>query len=152
VTGKRTILLNLGAGPHTLEGFTNLDYPWRFEDGLALYGDGSVDGITISHALMYLPLSEWPAVFQEFARVLAPGGVVRITEDDCENPESERFAKPWPDAATLTGPEVVRRALRAAGLKTRLQAPDTSGFRDLSLCQAWHGAIPKVFFIEGRKP
>ncbi len=145
------MLLNLGAGPRRLNGFENRDLPWRFQDGL-LYPDGSVEGITISHVLMYVPLDEWPAVFAEIARVLAPGGIVRITEDDCENPESERAAEPWHDAVVLTGPEVVRRYLRAAGLKTRLWDAETSGFRDGSLLQAWHGAAPKCFWIEGRKP
>ncbi len=144
--------LNLGSGQHQLAGFENLDLPdWRFEDGLPC-ADGSVEGITVSHSLMYLPLERWPALFAEIARVLEPGGIVRVTEDDCEDPESERARKPWPDARARTGPEAVRKALRAAGLKTRLRAAAESGFRDLSLCQAWHGSVPKVFFIEGRKP
>ena len=149
-----TIRLNLGCGPHVLDGFTNLNPPkWRFEDGLGLYPDGSVEAITISHALMYVDVEGWPYVFEEFARVLSPGGIVRVTEDDCENPESERYGDGiWPDAATATGPEIVRAHLKAAGLRTRLWTAGTSGFRDLSLCQALHGEPPKVFFLEGRKP
>lgn len=142
--------LNLGCGPHLLDGFENLDLPWRFEDGLP-YPDDSVEAITVSHALMYVPLQEWPFVFTEFARVLEPGGVVRVTEDDTENPESERHGG-WHDAVTLTGPKLVRKHLRGAGLTVTKHAADTSVFRDLSLCQAWHGQPPKVFFLEGRKP
>lgn len=149
--GNTVTRLNLGCGPHKLEGFENLTPPeWHFEDGLP-YLDGSIEGITISHAAMYVPLSQWPFVFRELARVLQPGGIVRITEDDTENPDSERYEKPWHDAVTLTGPELVRRHLRDAGLKTRLHRSDTSGFRDLSLCQAFHGQPPKTFFLEGRK-
>jgi SAM-dependent methyltransferase len=145
------IRLNLGAGPHHLPDFDNLDQPWRFEDGLGDYPDATVEGITISHALMYLPLDTWPAAFAEFARVLQPGGIIRITEDSTDDPASERYGG-WHDAITLTTPELVRKHLKAAGLRTRTQTADTSGFKDLSLCQALHGAEPKVFFLEGRKP
>lgn len=143
--------LNLGAGPHQLDGFTNLDAGsgWRFQDGLA-YPDGSVEAVTESHALMYLPLSEWPALFAEIARVLETGGVFRVTEDNTEDPASERYGG-WHDAVTLTGPTVVREHLKAAGLKPRKHGADTSGFKDKSLLQAWHGEEPKVFFVEGRK-
>ncbi len=142
--------LNLAAGPHILDGFVNLNPPdWRFQDGLA-YPDGSVEAVTESHGLMYVPLSEWPAVFAEIGRVLEPGGIVRITEDNTEDAESQRYGG-WHDATTLTGPTVVREHLKAAGFKTRKHSAVTSGFKDKSLLQAWHGEEPKVMFIEGRK-
>ncbi len=148
------MLLNLGAGTGKahLDGFVNLDPSagWRFEDGLGDYADGSVAGVTISHALMYLYLPKWPMVFAEIARVLEPGGIIRVTEDNTEDPESERHGG-WHDAITLTGPTVVREHMKQAGLKPRKQSAKTSGFVDNSLCQSWHGAEPKVFFLEGRK-
>ncbi len=144
--------LNLGAGPHPLDEFVNLDPQagWRFEDGLR-YEDGSVEAITVSHALMYLPADKWPSFLAEAFRVLEPRGIIRITEDNTEDPASERFGG-WHDAVTLTGPLMVREQLKAAGFRVRKHAADTSGFRDRSLCQAWHGQPPKVFFVEGRKP
>ncbi len=149
MTGLR---LNLGCGPHLLDGFENLDPAtgWRFEDGLP-YPDGSVEGISISHSLHRLPLAAWPAAFAEIARVLEPGGIVRVTDDDREHPESPRRTDPWHEAVAATGPEVVRVHLRAAGLKTRLWTATMTGFRDDSLLQAWHGLEPKVFFLEGKK-
>lgn len=144
--------LNLGCGPHHLPGFENLNPPeWRFEDGLP-YPDGSVEGITCSHSLMYVAVKDWPFVFREIARVLAPGGIVRITEDDTENEASERHAEPWPDAVTLTGPRLVRKHLRVAGLVVQTRDADTTGFVDGTLMQAHHGQAPKCFWIEGRKP
>ncbi len=147
--------LNLGAGTGKahLDGFVNLDPStgWRFEDGLGDYADGSVAGVSISHALMYLPLSLWTEAFAECYRVLEAGGILRVTEDNTEDPESERHGG-WHDAITLTGPTVVREQMKQAGLKPRKQAADTSGFVDKSLCQHWHGDEPKVFFCEGRKP
>ena len=108
--------LNLGCGEeHLISGFENLDARngWRFEDGLP-YPDGSVEAITISHALYLVPLADWPAAFAEFARVLKPGGVIRITEDDATNPASSRFGgwrgsesaihSTWPCARTQTSP------------------------------------------------
>ena len=144
--------LNLGYGPYPLEGFDNLDQPrWRFEDGLPAYADGEVKAITISHSLMYLPLDLWPMLLTEVYRVLEPGGVVRITEDNTEDPESERFGG-WHDAVTMTGPAMMRAHLKAAGFRVRKHTAASSGFRDGSLRQAHHGDEPKVFFVEGRKP
>ncbi len=145
--------LNLGCGLNPLSGFDNLDARdgWRFEDGLGQYADGTVDGVTESHALMYLPVDKWPAVFAEVFRVLRPGGVFRVTEDNTEDPASERYGG-WHEAVTLAGPTMMREHLKAAGFRVRKQTADTTGFTDGSLCQAWHGGEPKVFFIEGRKP
>ncbi len=100
---------------------------------------------------MYVPLLNWPYVFKEFARVLEPGGIVRITEDNTEDPESERFGG-WHDAVTLTGPKMMAAALRKAKLIVQKVDADTTFFHHRSLMQAWHGSEPKVFFIEGRKP
>lgn len=145
--------LNLGAGPHQIEGFDNLDANtgWRFELGLGDYPDGSVEGLTIGHALMYVPKLNWEYVFKEFARVLEPGGIVRITEDNTEDPESERYGG-WRDAVTLTGPKMMAAALRKAKLIVQKVDADTTFFSDRSLMQAWHGPAPKCFWIEGRKP
>ncbi len=145
--------LNLGAGPHQLEGFDNLDANtgWKFELGLGDYPDGSVEAITESHALMYVPALNWAYVFKEFARVLEPGGIIRITEDNTEDPDSERFGG-WHDAVTLTGPKMMAAALRKAKLIVQKVDADTTFFSDRSLLQAFHGSEPKVFFIEGRKP
>lgn len=146
-------LLNLGCGSRRLDGFENLDAStgWRFEDGLPNIADATVQGITVSHSLMYVSAADLPGVLAEIARVLAPGGVLRLTEDDTENPESERFGG-WHDAVTLTGPKMMGAALRKAGLRVLKQDATTTAFRDGSLLQAWHGAEPKVFFLEGRKP
>ncbi len=144
--------LNLACGPHLLDGFENLDKEtgWRFEDGLGEYADGSIEALTISHALMYLPLEHWGRCFAEFARVLEPGGVVRITEDATDNPESERYGG-FHDAVTLTSLSLVSFHLLAAGLEPTAVGHDQSWFRDGSLCQNWHGGEPKVFFVEGIK-
>jgi len=149
------VKLNLGSGAHPLGGFENLDLTngWRFEDGLGQYPDGSVEGITISHALMYVALADWPFVFSEIARVLEPGGVVRITEDATDDPASERFGG-FDGAVTLTSSALVRQHLAAAGLDDYDRTPHLTYFDDgldSSLIQTWHGDPPKVFHCEGVK-
>lgn len=145
--------LNLGSGAHPLDGFDNLDAMngWRFEDGLGDYPDGSVEGVSISHALMFVALKDWPFVFQEIARVLAPGGVVRVTEDATDDPRSERYGG-FADAVTLTTSALVTTYMSAAGLNARRVGETYSRFADDSLIQCWHGADPKVFHVEGVKP
>lgn len=145
--------LNLGCGDFPLEGFDNLDIKtgWRFENGFVDYANDSVEAITISHALMYVAHQNWKNVFAELARVLAPGGVVRITEDDTANPESERYGG-WHDANTMTSPALMLAELRRAGLRAIRCNPDSTGWHDNSLIQHWHGNPPKVFHVEGQKP
>lgn len=127
----------------------NLTPPdWRFQDGLGDYEDGSVAGISVSHALMFLPLEDWPAAFAEFARVLEPGGVLRVTEDSTADPASERYGG-FPGAVTLTSRALVGKHMQQAGLHVS-RAKGTK-FHDDSLVQEWHGTEPKVFHIEGIK-
>lgn len=153
--------LNLGCGTpgtrswHPIDGMENMDKSmgWTFEDGLGDFIDHSVHGITISHALMYVPLDRWPFVFSEFSRVLAEDGVVRITEDETENPASSRVGG-WrgsDPAVTRTTPQLVREYLTRAGLVPVDVGPHETTFRDGSLKQAQHGDPPHVFFIEGKK-
>lgn len=141
--------LNLGSGAHPLRGFKNLDKPeWYWGQPLP-FADGSVEAITISHSLMYCPESLWPMVFADMARVLEPGGILRITEDATDDPESERFGG-CIDAVTRTSSRKVRQYMQ--GLFEPLDAsPDITHFRDTSLIQNWHGEPPKVFHVEGRK-
>lgn len=151
--------LNLGCGKpgcadwHPIPGFANLDKSlgWRFEDGLGEFADGSVAGITISHVLMYVAETDWPRVFAEFARVLQPGGVVRITEDDATNPASSlyggwRGSEPY---VTLTDAAMTRRYLEAAGFTVHDVTAEQTFYADTSLIQAQHRPAPHSYWIEG---
>lgn len=145
--------LNLGCGDYPLDGFVNLDKRsgWRFENGLDDVEDASVEAITVSHALMYVELADWPRVFKEMARVLEPGGILRVTEDNTVDLMSDRFGG-WHDAITLTSPALVREHFLLAGLNPVCSGDSKTFWRDRSLIQAYHGAPPKVFHMEGQRP
>lgn len=151
--------LNLGCGTegtrswHPIEGMVNLDKSmgWRFEDGLGDFVTGSVAGISISHSLMYVQLADWPAMFAEFARVLKPDGVLRITEDDTAHPKSRTHPRGWHDATTLTNPAMVKAHMERAGLRAYDMAPGETKYDDDSLIQQQHGDTPDCFWIEGVK-
>ena len=77
--------LNIGAGAHPLEGFTNLDLPdfdmtlipWRYENN-------SVESINLSHVIEHVDKEAGFAVLEECYRVLEPGGVLRIATPDLD--------------------------------------------------------------------
>jgi len=71
--------LNLGAGGIAIPGYESID----LKDGRAAYPlpdfrDGSVDEIRASHLLEHFPAHESLAVLAEWARVLKPGGKLKI--------------------------------------------------------------------------
>lgn len=154
------LLLNLGCGNpdalswHPMPGCVNLDKSlgWRFEDGLGEFADATVDGITISHALMYVDAAQWPMVMHECARVLKPGGVLRITEDNTEHPDSRTYGVGWrgsDPAVTMTGPAMARQRMESAGFTVHDVTSETSYYPDGSLRQTQHGDAPHCFWIEG---
>lgn len=149
------IKLNLGCKRRMLAGFDNLDkiYGWYFQDGLPQYGEASVDGITISHALMFLSVSELEKFTKEMWRVLKVGGVVRITEDDTENPLGDMYQTGCVASGPrcLTGPIMMREMLEKVGFTVYDVDRATTHFCDNSLMQAYRGGPPQRFFIEGVK-
>lgn len=152
---SKSIKLNLGCKWRKLKGFDNLDkiFGWYFQDGLPMYKDNSVDGITISHALMFLTPQELNEFTKEMHRVLKPGGVIRVTEDDTENPKSEWYLtgnlKSGPK--NLTGPGIYRKLFESNGFEVYDVDRKTTFFEDDSLMQSYRGGGPNVFFLEVKK-
>lgn len=150
--------LNLGAGPKPLQGFVNLDAcpkysdigEWAFQKHLP-FTDASVAGITISHALYAMPETQWDFILGECFRVLCPGGVLRITDDDTESTSSPRHKEPYPGIACRTGPEMAKRHLVLAGFTAHSTGPDQTNFVDGSLIQAYRDP-GYTFHVEGVKP
>lgn len=149
---KITTKLNLGCGQYKLDGFKNLDKTtgWEFETGMDVIETESIDAITISHALMYVPIDCWTHVFNQFGRILKRKGVIRITEDSTDDSKSERYGG-YNDCVTLTSRNMVRQYLEARGFYSVNVPANFSVYKDNSLMQDYHGGEPKCFFIEGIK-
>ena len=80
---EEAIKLNIGAGDQELPGFTPIDRKGGKEAyPLADYADGSVDEILASHVLEHFPRQDVPKVLGEWARVLRPGGRIRVAVPD----------------------------------------------------------------------
>jgi ubiquinone/menaquinone biosynthesis C-methylase UbiE len=148
--------LNLGCGDIKLEGFENLD----IKDGVDIrygldYPDGSVEGITISHALSRIHKKYYPKMFEEFYRVLTNGGVIRITDDN-HNQSPEKFHE-WkfdaPDAVGSTSPLITRKYLEDAGFEVFDVDFRKTHFKDNSLVQVNYNReqMNMFFHIEGVK-
>ncbi len=171
--------LNLGAGINPRKGFINLDinpdlparFPdydmriWNIRDGLVDVLNlpeieaESVDAITESHTLMYLRVEEYEKFFRDVFWVLRKGGVFRITEDDCENPDCGKYGLPWhgeelkeSGPPSITGPKMMRAELEKVGFEVHdmLKWGETLWI-DNSLQQNHHGGIPRVFYMEAVK-
>lgn len=149
------IKLNLGAGHKKLKGFINLDkdYGWKFQDGLGDYLTNTVEAITISHALMFLTAEELDKFLDEAYRVLKQEGVIRITEDNTENPDSDTYKKGWRGCKCLTSPEMMSKHLAVAGFAVSHCTPERTNYKDKSLIQTFHNENnpERVFHIEGLK-
>src|SRR3954462_15440704 len=78
--------LNWGCGGHTLPGWINsdnkqgpgIDMSCDIRDGLPL-PDGSMDYVVSIHALPEVPYDQLVPVLAELRRVIAPGGVLRLS-------------------------------------------------------------------------
>lgn len=76
------VKLNLGAGGVEVPGFQSIDRKNGQEAYPLDYEDGSVEEIRASHVLEHFDHRDVPKVVSEWARVLSPGGVLRIAVPD----------------------------------------------------------------------
>lgn len=78
------IRLNIGGGETEIPGFLVIDRKIGLEAYPLDWPDNSVEEIRASHVLEHFPHNEIPAVLCEWARVLKPGGRMRIAVPDWE--------------------------------------------------------------------
>lgn len=76
------VKLNLGAGTVEIEGFTPIDRLLGTEVYPLEYADDSVDEIRASHVLEHFGFEDAHQALTEWARVLKPGGKIRIAVPD----------------------------------------------------------------------
>ena len=75
--------LNLGSGEKPLDGYDNIDIKaGRSAYPLDTVETGSVDEVRASHLLEHFPREQQLPVIQEWARVLKPGGLLKIAVPD----------------------------------------------------------------------
>lgn len=80
-TGLR---LNIGAGSSVIPGFTPIDRKQGQEAFPLQYPDNSVEEIRASHVLEHVPPDKTQDAINEWARVLKPGGRLRVAVPDFE--------------------------------------------------------------------
>ena len=73
-----SLKLNIGAGSTKMEGWTPIDRKIGLEAYPLAYEDNSVDEIRASHILEHFSFAQAIEAVQEWARVLKPGGRMRI--------------------------------------------------------------------------
>lgn len=84
------VFLNLGSGGNPLPGHINVDaygdpdFWWNLNWFPYPWPDNSVDGIEMWHVLEHIP--DWWGAFRECARILKPGGYLRIRVPDESSP------------------------------------------------------------------
>lgn len=80
---NKPIKLNLGSGSSPMDGYRNLDIKTCHEIyPLRNYADGSADEVRASHILEHFPHGQIAEVVKEWARVLKPGGRLKIAVPD----------------------------------------------------------------------
>lgn len=77
------VRLNIGAGDKNMDGYTPFDIKNGDDATKPLpYEDGSIDEVYASHVLEHIDPRLIPAVVKDWARVLKPGGIMRIAVPD----------------------------------------------------------------------
>lgn len=79
---SHSIKLNIGAGNSKIDGYTPIDIKDGTDAIKLPYPDESVDEVYASHVLEHFPYEKTAQVLKEWARVLKPGGIMRIGVPD----------------------------------------------------------------------
>lgn len=163
------LVLNLGSKDDLSPGLIGLDVRpfrkdgvesvmWDFGSGLSFAADGELDGVTVSHALMYTDLQTAKRFMRDTFRALKSEAVLRVTEDDAR----VHFADECTYARLVTDPSVLCALLREAGFEPELVDPHTtySAFPEVMRrlhMTSWNelagaDSASRIFFVEGVKP
>ncbi|WP_146205793.1 methyltransferase domain-containing protein [Azospirillum sp. TSH58] len=113
-------MINLDFRPHRKDGLQAT--LWEFHMGLRAFEADSVDGITISHMMMYVPISQYHEFFKDCFRVLKRGGVLRVTEDNA----NLHRAFECHYSMSPSSPSTMRQMLEEAGFRVFDQTPHRS--------------------------
>ena len=84
------VRLNIGAGKRPIEGYISVDIKDGTDARSLPYPDNSVDEVYAAHVLEHFGHREVPKVLEEWARVLKPNGLMRISVPDRVKVEAAR--------------------------------------------------------------
>lgn len=169
------IRLNIGCAFLLMKGFLNLDinlkghgvepWDWKIPEGCELWDnfdvrepwkeilDKTVEAITISHMFYAIEETCYPFIFSEAYRTMQHGGVIRITEDNFDQPKDKFIEYGMDREGQIT--HVTRfmfwKYLSEAGFEVHDVCDQITFYKDTSLMQSIHGDYIKNFFIEGIK-
>lgn len=108
------------------------------------FDEHKVSAITISHVLnIALYEEEYLPFLQECHRVLEPGGVLRVTQD---NPDEYFFP-----SLSYVNAQTMRDYLKKTGFMAKETDSQSTVYDDRSICINTHGDAPKCYFCEGIK-
>jgi len=151
--------LNLGCGTNKLAGWENRDADVDITKRLP-WPDGSVSHIFIEHCVEHVPYKSAISFFQEAHRVLAPGGVLRVTVPSleqiakCDEVDYHQFTTQWQKiGATKRG--AMSAIIYAHGHECAWNVQllkDTlyfSGFDDVLECKPGQSNDPALRGVEG---
>lgn len=82
IARSHSIKLNIGAGGTKIDGYTPIDIKDGVDAIKLPYPNESVDEVYASHVLEHFPYEKTALVLNEWARVLKPGGIMRIGVPD----------------------------------------------------------------------
>ncbi len=170
--------VHIGCGANLIPGWQNLDtdapgaIKWSCPDRLP-YADNAVDAIYSEHFWEHVPLDQGEFLLRECARVLKPGGVIRISTPDLAvlvamyNTKNIRYASvvgfmPNSPADLLNqgmrlwghqyiyDEEELTRLFKQAGINPTRRKPGQSAYCELQLmeCRPDLGDL----ILEGMKP
>jgi predicted SAM-dependent methyltransferase len=150
---------NLGCGTNKLPGWENHDADVDITKKLP-WPDNSASHINIEHCVEHVPYKAAIGFFQEAHRVLAPGGVLRVTVPSleqiaaCDDADYHRFTTKW----QKLGPNkrgAMSAIIYAHGHETAWNAQlmrDTlyfAGFDDVLACESGLSEDPALRGVEG---
>lgn len=115
--------------------------------------DSAVTHITISHFLGHLSSEAKFHVIQECFRVLQSGGLIRLTEDDNDNPRSAYHDKMHHNSVEKTSLDKIMGMFQLAGFSdVKKMTHNQTQSADKAIMLNSHSLKPSTFFLEASKP
>lgn len=150
----KPIKLNIGAGSTVIEGYTAIDRKLGSEAYPLPYPDGAVDEIRASHILEHFTFGDAQTAMAEWARVLKPGGRIRISVPDVDkvlasDNKAERLF--WLMGGQMHENDIHKSAYDKDRLSGIMRQNGISGIKEWASHNTDCAAMPISLNLEGHK-